>query len=109
MAQRRIVQLTDEKRAELRRIRDTAEKPYLRERAAALMRVADGQSACAVARTGLLKPHDPDTTYAWLDRHEAEGVKGLIGRPGRGRKPAFSPSTSDRGGGSGRGAPHRRA
>jgi hypothetical protein len=27
-------------------------------------------------------------------RYRAEGVKGLLIRPGRGRKPAFSPSVS---------------
>jgi transposase len=48
-----------------------------------------------VARTGLLRPRQPDTVYAWLDRYRAEGIAGLTIRPGRGRKPAFSPSLRD--------------
>jgi transposase len=64
----------------------------MRERAAALIKIGDGQSAYEVARSGLLKPRDVDTLYAWLDRFEEEGIDGLSIRPGRGRKPAFSPS-----------------
>jgi len=47
--------LTDEQRAELIWLRDHAPKPYLRERAAALLKVADGQPVYKVAREGLLK------------------------------------------------------
>jgi hypothetical protein len=72
-------------------LRDTGEKPHSRERAAALIKISDGQSAYEVARSGLLKPRDVDSAYAWTDRHEAEGIGGLDIRPGRGRKPAFSP------------------
>jgi hypothetical protein len=109
MAQRRHIRLTAEKLAELTKARDTAEQPYVRERAAAIIKVAEGQTPHAVARRGLLKPHDPDTVYAWLDRYAADGIAGLRVRPGRGRKPAFSPSPSDgRGGQRGR-ARHRRA
>jgi transposase len=75
-------------------MRDRASKPYLRERAAALLQIAQGYSPHQVATEalGVLKPRDPDTVYAWLDRYEAEGVTGLYIRDGRGRKPAFSPS-----------------
>lgn len=66
-------------------------KPYRRERAAALLQIADGQPAAVVARTGLLRPRKPDTVYRWLDRYEQAGVAGLTITPGRGRKPAFSP------------------
>ena len=109
MAQRRLVRLTVEKLTELKEVRDTAARPYVRERAAAIIKVAEGQTPHAVARRGLLKPHDPDTVYAWLDRYTAEGIDGLRVRPGRGRKPAFSPSPADRRGGHGGGARHRRA
>lgn len=92
MAKRRTVELTEEARNKLEQWRDTAKKSYLRERAAAILKIADGMSASKVATTGLLKHHDPDVIYRWLDRFEAEGCDGLIIRPGRGRKPAFSPS-----------------
>jgi len=93
------VTLTPEDRTALEAVRDTAALPYLRERAAALLKIADGAVAAHVAREGLLRPRQPDTVYGWLRRYEAEGLAGLAIRPGRGRKPAFSPSVSDRGGG----------
>jgi hypothetical protein len=100
--------LTPEERAELVALRDTAPKPHVRERAAALLKIADGQSAASVARTGLLRPRKPATVWRWLRRYRAEGVAGLADRPGRGRKPAFSPlapgSGGRQGGGAGRGA-----
>lgn len=88
----RTVFLTPEQRQELLRLRDTGPKAYLRERAAALLKVADGMAAAAVARRGLLRRRQPDTVYLWLDRFQADGLPGLFIRPGRGRKPAFSPS-----------------
>lgn len=55
--------------------------------------MADGTSAAAVARSGLLRRRKPDTVYLWLDRFQEQGIPGLFIRPGRGRKPAFSPHT----------------
>ncbi|MGC8960752.1 MAG: helix-turn-helix domain-containing protein [Chloroflexia bacterium] len=89
---RRVLMLTPEQRSELEHLRDHANKPYLRERAAALLKVADGQSASAVARNGLLRRRNPKTIWEWLNRYQAEGVAGLVVKPGRGRKPVFSPS-----------------
>ena len=40
--------------------------------------MADGQSAHAVARQGLLKPRDPDTVYSWLDMYERLGIRGVL-------------------------------
>ena len=40
-----VVALTDEERIVLQRIRDTDPHPYVRERAAALLKMADGRSA----------------------------------------------------------------
>jgi transposase len=89
MAQRHI-DLSSGQRQELIRIRDTADKPYLRERAAAILKVADGTPAAVVARQGLLRQRKPDTIYDWLNRFHDEGVAGLCIRPGRGRKPSLS-------------------
>jgi transposase len=83
--------LTPAQRRDLVALRDTGAKPHLRERAAALLKIADGASAAAVARAGLLRPRKPATVYRWLRRYRAEGIAGLEDRPGRGRKPAFSP------------------
>lgn len=91
MAERRKLVLAEEQRRELEWHRDHDKKAYMRERAAAMLKIAAGESPHAVAVSGLLKPRDPDTVYAWLARYQAEGVKGLQIRQGRGRKPAFSP------------------
>jgi hypothetical protein len=78
MCQRRTLSLTGDQRRQLLRHRDHHPKPYVRERAAALLQVADGTSPHAVARAGLLRPRHPDTVYAWLDRFLAEGPDGLL-------------------------------
>lgn len=105
---RRTLMLTDDERRALVACRDHAARPYERERAAALLKIADGLSPAQVARSGLLRRRKPDTVYAWLDRYVAEGLAGLQIRPGRGRNPAFSPPVSRRAGGphgaAGRGA-----
>ena len=87
--------LTAEQRKELERIRDRHPKAYMRERAAALLKIADGRSGREVALHGLLKRRHPDTIYGWVRRYKKEGVKGLRVRAGRGRKPAFSPQHAD--------------
>jgi hypothetical protein len=84
--------LTRAERQALEELRDHSPKPYLRERAAALIKVDDGIPAARVAREGLLRPRKPDTVYAWIDRFIDDGIDGLSIRSGRGRKPAFSPS-----------------
>jgi transposase len=91
MAAQRTMELSAEQRAELERVRDRHPKAYMREKAAALLKIADGLSAHAVAQRGLLKARDPDSVYRWLGRYQAEGVAGLQVKPGRGRKAAFSP------------------
>ncbi len=78
MATRRRLILTAAQRRQLASRRDHDPRPYLRERCAALLKVADGGSAYAVARHGLLKPRDPDTIYGWLDLYQAEGLDGLV-------------------------------
>lgn len=91
MPKRRYLILTETQHKELEMVRDKHEKPYMREKASALLKIAAGQSPHEVAIAGLLKARDPDAIYDWLDRYEAEGVKGLEVKDGRGRKPAFSP------------------
>lgn len=88
---RRTLFLTPAERAALVDLRTRSPKPYLRERAAALLQIADGASVRHVARHGLLQPRDPETVAAWLDRYDEAGIAGLTIRPGRGRPPAFSP------------------
>ncbi len=78
MADRRRLRLTQDQRMELERHRDHDPRPYVRERSAALVKIADGMSPHAVAQGGLLRERDPDTVYGWLNTYEAAGVAGVI-------------------------------
>ena len=86
MPGRKELTLTAEERRELEALRDTHELPYVRERTAALLKIADGMSARQVALNGLLKGRRPDTIYEWVRRWQNEGTQGLFIRSGRGRK-----------------------
>lgn len=85
------LELSEQERDELEQMRDCASKAYLRERAAAMLKIADGMPGKQVAEEGLLKQRKPDTVYEWYHRYDKEGIDGLRIREGRGRKPAFSP------------------
>lgn len=87
MPQRRTLSLTDEQRQALLHHRDHDPRPAVRERCAALLKVADGQSPYAVARHGLLRPRDPDTVYAWLDHFQGQGLPGLLAHLHGGARP----------------------
>ena len=86
------IELTTDQRAELEQGRDNHPKAYIRERCAALLKIAAGHSGHQVALTGLYKPRAPDTVYAWVHRYLSDGLAGLLIRSGRGRKAAFSPT-----------------
>jgi transposase len=80
-----------EQQEQLERIRDTDKCAYMRERAAAMLKIAEGASPRQVALTGLHKPRKPDTVYDWVKRYLNKGIDGLVIKSGRGRKPAYSP------------------
>lgn len=84
--------LSPAQEAELVALRDHHPRPYLRERAAALLKVAAGVSARQVAVGGLYRPRKPATVRSWVARYRAQGSAGLSIQGGRGRKPAFFPS-----------------
>ena len=88
------LELSVEQVLELEELRDHASKPYLRERAAAILKIGQESSGRETALHGLLKPHWQDTVYEWVQRYRAEGKAGLEIKSGRGRKPAFFPSVS---------------
>ncbi len=92
MFKKRIVTLREEQINELRDLRDHAEQPYVRERAAAILKVGQGASVYQVARAGLLKPRKAETVSAWIDRYLSQGAGGLRVHKGRGRKATFFPS-----------------
>lgn len=73
MPKRRTLSLTPEQEADLVKMRDHDKRPYLRERAAALLKIAAGMTPHAVAMNGLLKRRDPDTVYKWLGDYIVTG------------------------------------
>lgn len=95
MAKHHKLELTETEIQALVALRDKGEPAYLRERATALLKIHAGFSPHEVARRGLLKKRDPDTVYAWLRRYREHGILGLSHKPGRGRKPAFSPKSAE--------------
>ena len=92
MPKRLIPILSDDDRLALTELRDRSEKPYLRERAGALLKLADEQTASQIASSGLLKKRYYETVSDWFHRFQSEGIEGLKIKRGRGRKSAFSPS-----------------
>lgn len=88
---KRELELKKAQEKTLHEMRDHHPKPYLRERAAALLKIARGYSASWVARQGLLKRRDYRTVIAWLDAYQSEGLGGLYIKAGRGRPPAYEP------------------
>lgn len=88
---RRKVNLSSEQRQELLRTRDHDPVPYMRMKAAAILKVADGLPIRRVAAQGLNRPISKDTLCHWISRYETEGLAGLRVKAGRGRKPVFSP------------------
>ena len=86
------VELDRQDREELLETRDHHPKPYMREKAAAILKVGvDNWSARSVARFGLLRKRRPNTVRDWIHTYKDEGLDGLEVSEGRGRKPAFSP------------------
>jgi len=90
---RRTLTLQSKQRKRLVWHRNHDPKPYIRERCAAILKIADGHPPHAVALSGLLKPRDPDTVYGWLDIYEADGFEGLIAHPQGGYR---GPNLDDR-------------
>lgn len=83
--------LSQEQREELTKTRDQHAVAHMRVKAAALLKVADGQPMSLVASSGLLKPVDRHSIKDWIVRYQREGLAGWNVQAGRGRKPVFSP------------------
>lgn len=79
MAPRRTLTLTAEEKQALIDHRDHDPRPYVRERCAALLKIASGRVPYWVAKHGLLKQRHPDAVYGWLNNYEVEGLAGIIG------------------------------
>jgi transposase len=90
---KRTLTLDPWERITLEEMRDHQPKAYLRERAAALLKIADGMSVFQVARCGLLRARKADTVYTWLNAYQQDGVTGLSQQPRRRRH--FSPRAGE--------------
>lgn len=91
MPKKRELSLDENQETTLMEMRDHHPKPYMRERAAAVLKIADGKSINWVAQEGLLKPRDWETVANWLNAFESDGLGGLYIEDGRGRKPTVDP------------------
>ena len=89
MPKRRTLDLTDAQRRTLVDYRDHDPRPYLRERCAALLKIADGASPYGVSQQGLLQQREPDTVYNWMNIYASEGVEGLIAHQHGGSRRGF--------------------
>src|SRR4051812_43262451 len=82
--------LNEQQRKELEHVRDRDPRAYLRECAAALLKISDGLSPHHIAKHSLNKPRHADTVYRWLTKYNHGGLEALIHKP-RGHR-GFSPS-----------------
>jgi hypothetical protein len=87
------VVLSAEERSQLElRLRSTTTSLGLARRCRAILEVADGLTLVHVARlVDLTEKH----VRKWVQRFLKERLEGLRDRPGRGRKPVFSPRGGD--------------
>lgn len=91
MPKRYKIELSEEDREKLERWTRNPPKPYLRCRAQAILLVAAGEPICKVTPRLRVRVHR-NAVSDWVQRYLAEGIEGLKVKPGRGRKPVFSPS-----------------
>jgi hypothetical protein len=85
MPKRRYLTLTESERDELEHVLRRDKRAYMRERASALLQIADGRSPHWVSQQGLLRRRKPDTVIGWLNAYEEGGLAGLVHRPRRKR------------------------
>lgn len=89
--QKRELELKEYEKTSLMEMRDHHTKPHMRERAAALLKIASGKSVNWVAQEGLLRERKWETVASWLNAYEEQGLAGLYDEKGRGRKAAVDP------------------
>ncbi len=90
MGKTKIIQLSDEQRQELTDGHRTGKSHDFRERCQIILLKSEKRPSREIAR--LLGCHTI-TVGGWVKRFEAEGIKGLKTRPGRGRRAILQVST----------------
>lgn len=91
MSRRYHLALSNEQRVQLERWVKNPPKPYLRERARAILGIANGEEGQKMAKK-LRTPVGRAAVGDWVQRYKTEGIEGLKIRSGRGRKARFFPS-----------------
>jgi len=91
MPKRYKIELSDEERTQLEHWVKNPPQPYLRERARAILGIASGRPIREMAQRLRIRIHRTAVSE-WVQRFEQERIEGLKIKPGRGRKPGFSPS-----------------
>ena len=92
MGKAKVLELTEAQRLELERGFRLGEKHCFRMRCRAVLLKADGLSA---DKAGEQTEMTGISVRSWVRRFEAEGIKGLETRPGRGRKPIMDCSDEE--------------
>ena len=90
--------LTPKQQEELNDILLNDAKPYMRERAGAILKLHAGMSGVEIAASGLLRRRRKNTVYEWIHRYNIEGINGLVIKNGRGCKSSFFPPQPGTGG-----------
>lgn len=86
MASRRTLVVTADQQHELPTHRDHDPRPYVRERCAAVLKIAAGHAPYWVARHGLLQVRAPATVDGWRAQYQAAGLAGVLAHPQGGNR-----------------------
>jgi len=90
MPKRYEVILTKQEKQKLENWVKNLPRPYLRERARAILQVFEGETVQATAEKLRIRVHR-NTVSEWVKRFLADRLEGLKIKAGRGRKAVFSP------------------
>lgn len=88
-----LLELRKDEQEALEKVLNTHSRPYMREKASALLQVNSGKRVEDVALYGLLKKRRISTIYSWIKKYKQSGLEGLQVQQGRGRRPSFFSST----------------
>lgn len=95
MPKRYTIELTEQEKQKLESWIKSPPRPYLRERARAILQVSQGKTIEATARGLRVRVHR-NAVSGWVKRFLADRLAGLKIQAGRGRKAIFSPTRKRR-------------
>ena len=87
MGKIRIIEINEVQRQELESCHRDGKGHAFRTRCQTILLKSEGRSSKEVG--DIVKMHQVSVN-TWADRYEHEGIKGLLTKPGRGRKPFFN-------------------